>query len=61
MNDLSEWQQSVLQAHLERYEPHNVFNADESGLFFKAFPNKTLEFKGKKFLYFSLKLIALRK
>jgi Tc5 transposase DNA-binding domain len=46
---LSEWQRSVLKTHLERYDPENVFNADESGLFFKALPNKSLEFKGERF------------
>lgn len=30
------------------YEPDNVYNADETGLFFKCLPDKTLSFKGDK-------------
>lgn len=30
------------------YEPRNIFNIDDSGLFFNVLPNKTLAFKGDK-------------
>lgn len=30
------------------YKPEDVYNADESGLFFRALPNKTLSLKGEK-------------
>ena len=29
------------------YAPHEIYNADETGLFYKCLPNKTLEFKSK--------------
>lgn len=33
---------------IEGYEPKDIFNIDETGLFFKCMPNKTLTFKGEK-------------
>lgn len=33
---------------LRDYEPHNIFNADETGLFFKCLPDRTLAFKNEK-------------
>lgn len=33
---------------LQEYEPANVYNADETSLFFRALPNKTLSFKNQK-------------
>ena len=36
---------SSLPTLIEGYEPHNIFNADETGLFFKLLPDKTLGFK----------------
>ncbi len=35
----------VLPALLASYEPHNIFNADETALFYRAQPNKTLFYK----------------
>ncbi|CAG9563419.1 unnamed protein product [Danaus chrysippus] len=37
-----------LQSLLKDYEPKDVFNADETGLFFKCLPDKTLNFKNEK-------------
>lgn len=37
---------SGLSARLSTYEPCNIFNADETALFFKALPDKTITFKG---------------
>ncbi len=31
---------------LEEYEPKDIFNADETGLFFKLLPDRTYTFKG---------------
>jgi hypothetical protein len=31
------------------YEPKNVYNADETGLFFRALPTKSLVAKGEKY------------
>ncbi|XP_066252153.1 tigger transposable element-derived protein 4-like [Euwallacea similis] len=33
---------------LDGYRPEDIFNADESGLFFRALPNRTLIFKSEK-------------
>lgn len=32
----------------EKYTPDNIFNADETGIFYKMTPDKTLKFKGEK-------------
>ncbi|CAG4935600.1 unnamed protein product [Colias eurytheme] len=39
---------SELQDLLHGYEPDNIFNADETGLFFKYLPDKSLSFKNDK-------------
>ncbi|XP_060579865.1 tigger transposable element-derived protein 4-like [Ruditapes philippinarum] len=41
---VTEWK-SKLQTYLTEYEPQNIYNADETGLFFRMVPDKTLEFK----------------
>jgi hypothetical protein len=35
----------VLPDLIKDYEPRNIFNADETGLFYKAMPNKTMYYK----------------
>lgn len=52
-NDVSEvdcekWKKDVLPNLLKKYCERDVFNADESGLFFKCLPDKTLTFKNQK-------------
>lgn len=42
-----EWKEK-LSKMLENYEPKDVFNADESGLFFKCLPDRTYCFKNEK-------------
>ena len=42
------WVEQVLNPTLARYKPKDVFNADESGLFWRLLPDKTLAFKGEK-------------
>lgn len=39
---------SKLPMLLKDYSPRNIFNADETGLFFRALPNKTLTLKHEK-------------
>lgn len=41
------FQQTVLQEALKKYSADDVFNTDETGLFWRLMPNKTLAFKGK--------------
>ena len=42
------WKDKALPALLENYHPQDVFNADETGLFYRCLPNKTHSFKGDK-------------
>lgn len=42
-----DWQ-SKLKPLVEHYDARDIFNADESGLFFKCLPDKTLTFKDEK-------------
>lgn len=41
------WTTITLPTLLEGFAPKDVFNADETGLFFKLLPDKTLSFKGE--------------
>lgn len=45
-SDVVHWQ-SKLPEIISDFEPKNVFNVDETGLFFKCMPDKTLTFKGE--------------
>lgn len=42
------WQQNVFPDLIRNYDKDNIFNADETGVFFKCLPNKTLAFKNEK-------------
>lgn len=48
VGELTDWQTSVLRKELGKYEPKDVFNLDETGLFWKLLPNKTMAFKGER-------------
>jgi hypothetical protein len=45
-DSLNDWQQKVLRSELARFSPNDVYNVDETGLFFHLLPDKTLSFKG---------------
>eukprot|EP00117_Sycon_ciliatum_P013238 scpid100906/ scgid13976/ Tigger transposable element-derived protein 4 len=47
-DDIHDWQDQVLPGLLEGYAPKDVFNADESALFYRLLPHKTLAFRGEK-------------
>lgn len=47
------WQETVLKDALAGYSADDVFNADETGLFWKLMPNKTLAFKSKVLVTFN--------
>ena len=47
MTVVADFQTVVLPKIIEDYEPRDIFNADETGLFWRAQPTKTHEFKGK--------------
>jgi len=42
------WIQNDLPALLEQYSPKDLFNADETGLFYRGLPNRTFVAKGEK-------------
>ena len=51
-NDVTEsmtapWKETVLPTIISNYEPRNVSNTDEFGLFYQALPKKTLNLKGE--------------
>ena len=42
------WKTQILPSIVEGYEPHNIFNVDEPGLFYKATPTGSLVDKGEE-------------
>ena len=42
----SDWLSQTLPSLLAEYKPEDIFNADETGLFWKCLPDKTMSFKG---------------
>ncbi|GBN87660.1 Tigger transposable element-derived protein 6 [Araneus ventricosus] len=47
-NDSGNWITETLSKILKDYKPENIFNADETALFFQYLPQKTLTFKKEK-------------
>ncbi|GFY03335.1 uncharacterized protein TNCV_1172931 [Trichonephila clavipes] len=47
INVCSKWQNS-LSGLIKEYKPRNIFNTDETGLFFKCLPEKIFTFKKEK-------------
>lgn len=47
MKSAATWMSSV-EDIIKNYEPRNVFNADESGLFYQCLPSSTFAFKGDR-------------
>ncbi|GBN32296.1 Tigger transposable element-derived protein 6 [Araneus ventricosus] len=47
-NDSENWITETLSKLLKDYQPENIFNADETALFFQCLPQKTLPFKKEK-------------
>ena len=46
--DVRTWLDATLPELLSQYKPADVYNADETGLFYKLRPDRTLAFKGEK-------------
>jgi hypothetical protein len=42
----AKWMNNILPDLIKDYEEHDIFNADETSLFYKALPDKTLHYKG---------------
>jgi len=49
-NDSENWITETVSKILKDYKPENIFNADETALFFQCLPQKTLTFKKKNAL-----------
>jgi DNA-binding Lrp family transcriptional regulator len=47
-NVLETWKDVTLPSIIKNYSPDDVFNADETGLFFNLLPDKSLVFRGEK-------------
>ena len=45
---VNEWQNHRLPALLQEFEPEQIFNTDETGLFYRCLPDKTHVFKNEK-------------
>lgn len=48
METVHDWLENKWPNIRENYEDNNIFNADETGLFFKLMPNKSLKFRGDR-------------
>ena len=48
MTEVNKWKTEVLEPLLMKYPKENVFNMDETGLFYPLMTDKTLSFKGEK-------------
>ncbi|XP_015363953.1 PREDICTED: tigger transposable element-derived protein 4-like [Diuraphis noxia] len=48
LNVTNSWLINVWPKLNEKYTPDNIFNADETGIFYKMTPDKALNFKGEK-------------
>ena len=46
--DTETWLDVILPEHLDQFAPENIFNADETGLFYKLQPDRTMTFKGER-------------
>lgn len=44
---VADWKKKLLTI-MKEYSPRDIFNADETGLFFRALPNKTYALRGEK-------------
>jgi len=47
LESVEKWRQDILTQLLTEYSPVNVFNVDETGLFWRLLPDKTMTFKGE--------------
>lgn len=47
ITETDDWRKTVLPEILKDYHPNDIYNADETGIFFKCLPDKTLALKGE--------------
>ena len=48
MDTITTWRENILPDLLKRYKPSEIYNMDETGLFYRLQTSKTLHFKGSK-------------
>lgn len=48
VGDADSWRENKMKSILEKYSPKDIFNADETGLFYQMMPEKTMAYKGEK-------------
>lgn len=44
----NEYKNNILPEIIKNYHPNNIFNADETALFYKCMPNRTMTFRNEK-------------
>ncbi|UYV75218.1 TIGD4 [Cordylochernes scorpioides] len=47
-NSVATWKGGIIPSLLAKYSPQDIFNADETGLFYKLLPNQTMTIRGEK-------------
>ncbi|UYV63923.1 TIGD4 [Cordylochernes scorpioides] len=47
-NSVATWKCGIIPSLLAKYSPQDIFNADETGLFYKLLPNRTMTIRGEK-------------
>ncbi|UYV80373.1 TIGD6 [Cordylochernes scorpioides] len=47
-NSVATWKGGIIPSLLAKYSPPDIFNADETGLFYKLLPNQTMTIRGEK-------------
>ncbi|UYV63426.1 hypothetical protein LAZ67_2004032 [Cordylochernes scorpioides] len=47
-NSVATWKGGIIPSLLAEYSPQDIFNADETGLFYKLLPNQTMTIRGEK-------------
>ncbi|UYV77117.1 hypothetical protein LAZ67_14003350 [Cordylochernes scorpioides] len=45
-NSVATWKGGIIPSLLAKYSPQDIFNADETGLFYKLLPNQTMTIRG---------------
>jgi len=46
LESVDKWRSDILRKCIVHYSPSDIFNVDETGLFWRLLPDKTMTFKG---------------
>lgn len=52
--ELRDWQLNVLQPVIEQYAPKDIYNLDETGLFYQLLPKWTMSFRGESNFFYKI-------